>query len=274
MDYTCVQLSQTKGQNALLIALLDNLGYDSFEESDEEHLIAYIQSAAFNRAELESVLHSLADVKEVAFEVKKLENKNWNELWEQNFKPIKVGINCIVRAPFHPKGNEKFDLIIEPKMAFGTGHHPTTFMMLDFMLNMDFKNTNVLDFGCGTGILSLLAEKKGATNIQANDIEEAACINAKENASLNNCNNICIHEGGIEVVPSQNYDIILANITTNVIQENLPHLLPLLKQGGHILMSGILDYQEDQILSLAKGLKLIKIGHKLKENWIGLHYQK
>jgi ribosomal protein L11 methyltransferase len=274
MDYSCVHLSQTKGQNALLIALLDNLGYDSFEESDEGHLIAYIPSAAFNREELLNMLLPLPDLKEVEFEVKTLENKNWNEEWEQNFKSILVGKDCAVRAPFHPKGNEKFDLVIEPKMAFGTGHHATTFMMLDFMLGMDFENAKVLDFGCGTGILSLLAEMKGAANIQANDIEEAACINAKENASLNNCSKIIVHEGGMEVVPKHNYDIILANITTNVIKENLPHLLPLLKPGGHLLMSGILDNQEDQIVSLAEDLKLTKIGYKHKENWIALHYQK
>lgn len=274
MDYTSVHFTQTEGQNALLIALLDNLGFDSFDESDENQLIAYIPTNSLDEKGLKELLASLPDLQDIKYELEQLENKNWNAEWEKNFQAIRVGDQCLVRAPFHSKGNEIYDLVIEPKMAFGTGHHATTYMMLDFMLDMEFQQANVLDFGCGTGILSLLAEMKGAKNIEANDIEEPACINAKENAILNNCSKIHVHEGGIEVVPNQNYDIILANITTNVIKENLSGLLPLLKPGGHLLMSGILLDQEDQITSLANQANLTQIRRQERENWIGLHYQK
>ncbi|MCB0540025.1 MAG: 50S ribosomal protein L11 methyltransferase, partial [Bacteroidetes bacterium] len=180
-DYKVVTFKETQQQNDILIALLSQLNYNSFEEIDDNTLDAYILKEDYSENEVKEILQQLESFKDIQFLVKDLENKNWNEEWEKSFKPIKISDKCVVRAPFHDATNAKFELLIEPKMAFGTGHHATTEMMLKLMLDIDFKEKNVLDFGAGTGILSLLASKMGAKNIVANDIEEDAFENMKEN---------------------------------------------------------------------------------------------
>ena len=168
----------------------------------------------------------------------------------------------------------KYELVIEPKMAFGTGHHATTAMVMSIMLSMNFKNKLVLDFGCGTGILSLLAEKMGADEIQANDIEEPAYQNTIENAQINKCIKIHPHHGDIAIVPDKKYEIILANVTTNTIKENLGKLISLLTPKGDILLSGILLNQEEEIKKSAHSMDLIFVNRKNQENWVALHYSK
>jgi ribosomal protein L11 methyltransferase len=273
-NYKLVQLTNTNGNNELLIAFLDQLSFDSFEELDENSLNAYILKEEFNQDALSQVINELEQFKSVKFEVSDLENKNWNQEWEKNFLAIQIGNECVVRAPFHDAVSVPYELVIEPKMAFGTGHHATTEMVLTLMLRMDFNNKEVLDFGCGTGILSLLAEKMGAKSIQANDIEEPAFINTIENAQLNGCSKITAIHGAIDKVPVQNYDVILANVTTNTIKENLAQLLTLLSSKGGILLSGILLEQEDEVKDLAKSLQLSFVGRKNQDNWVALQYSK
>ncbi|MEJ6694554.1 MAG: 50S ribosomal protein L11 methyltransferase [Chitinophagales bacterium] len=273
-DYKLIQFTKTNGKNELLIAYLDQLQFDSFEEVDTNTLNAYISNANFKEEKLQETLNSLSFLQGLEYTVGILENKNWNQEWEKNFKAIKIGDECLVRASFHPSQAVKYELVIEPKMAFGTGHHATTAMVMSIMLSMNFKNKLVLDFGCGTGILSLLAEKMGADEIQANDIEEPAYQNTIENAQINKCIKIHPHHGDIAIVPDKKYEIILANVTTNTIKENLGKLISLLTPKGDILLSGILLNQEEEIKKSAHSMDLIFVNRKNQENWVALHYSK
>ncbi len=273
-NYKIVIFSNTNAQNELLIALLSNEAFDSFEEVDDNTLKAYILSDNFDIENMQHLLPDSPNFEAIEFDVQDLPNKNWNEEWEKNFQAIHIGNKCTVRAPFHEKNDAEFDLVIEPKMAFGTGHHATTEMVLSLMLEEDFTNKTVLDFGCGTGILSLLAEKKGASAIDANDIEEPAYINTVENAKLNNCVKITALHGDIQVVPDKTYDIILANVTANILEDNLEKLNQHLKASGQIYLSGILPEQQTKIEAIASSLELTKLSDKAQNNWIALHYQK
>jgi len=272
--YKIVEFKNTQQNNDVLIALLNDLHFDSYDESTENELKAYIKQELFDETAINELLNTLSLFKNISFNVSDLENKNWNEEWESNFEPIIIGEECVVRAPFHDKTSAKFELVIEPKMAFGTGHHATTSMMLEFMLKMDFQDKKVLDFGCGTGILSLLAEMKGAQFIDANDIEEPAYLNTIDNALLNNCSKINALFGDINILPNQKYNIILANVTTLTIQQNIDQLNQLLLGGGEILLSGILEEQKDAILKLGEKLNYQLINELQQNKWVALHYAK
>lgn len=273
-EYKIVEFKNTQQNNDVLIALLNDLQFDSYDETNENELKAYISKELFNLEELTHLIHSLPLFENIEFEISDLENKNWNDEWEKNFEPIVIGDKCVVRAPFHPKTEAEFELVIEPRMAFGTGHHATTEMMLKFMLSMDFENKQVLDFGCGTGILSLLAEMKGAKLVDANDIEEPAYLNTIDNAQLNNCTKINALFGDVKILPNQKYNIILANVTTLTIQENLKQLDLLLASNGEILLSGILEEQKETIIELCKTFNYQKINELQQDKWIALHYSK
>lgn len=271
-EYKIVNFEKTNLQNEILIALLSQLEFDSFEELNDNSLTAYILKENYSENEIKELLQEIPVFNNITFTVQDLENKNWNEEWEKNFKPIKIGNDCVVRAPFHLETDAKYELLIEPKMAFGTGHHATTEMMLTLMLDIDFDKKDVLDFGAGTGILSFLASKKGAKEVIANDIEEAAFENLKENATLNNCTNIVPLLGDIKVLPiDRKYNVILANVTANIISKNFAKLTSLLLNEGNILFSGILKDQSEEIEKLAQNLNLIK---KIEQNnWVALHYK-
>lgn len=273
-QYKIVNFNNTQANNEILIALLTNLNFDSFEEISDNELHAYVQVELFNEKEMHAMLNELPLLKNLQIEVNDLENRNWNEEWENAFQPIHIGNKCTVRAPFHAASKAQYELVIMPKMAFGTGHHATTEMMLDMMLKSDFKNKEVLDFGCGTGILSLLAEKMGAKIIDANDIEEPAYQNTIENATLNNCSKINALYGDMRIVPHKKYEVILANVTTLTIQENLNQLNALLATNGHIFLSGILVEQKPIVFELAKTFNLKLMEEQELNNWVALHYEK
>ncbi len=273
-EYKIVEFKNTQQNNDVLIALLNDLQFDSYDETNENNLKAYINKELFDETALNELISALPLFENISFEISDLENKNWNEEWESNFEPIIIGNECVVRAPFHQATNAKYELVIEPRMAFGTGHHATTSMMLEFMLGIDFESKSVLDFGCGTGILSLLAEMKGANFIDANDIEEPAYLNTIDNAQLNNCNKINALFGDVNILPNQKYNIILANVTTLTIQQNLKQLDLLLAGGGEILLSGILEEQKDSILELCKTFNYQLINELQQDKWVALHYSK
>lgn len=273
-NFKIVTFSNTSGQNELLLALLSEENFDSFEELNDDTLKAYISDQNYDRPFIPRFLSSIPSFSDIKFTVEDLPAKNWNEEWEKNFQAIHIGELCTVRAPFHPKSNARYDLVIEPKMAFGTGHHATTEMVLTMMLEQDFENKEVLDFGCGTGILSLLAEMKGASKIDANDVEEPAFENTIDNAKLNNCTKINALHGDFSVLPAHQYQIILANVTANILHENLPKLNDLLRPNGHIYLSGILPEQQAMIEDLAQSLDLIQLAAKQQNNWVALHYHK
>lgn len=228
----------------LLLAQLSLFPFESFEETDAG-IAGYIRAEMISDDLRIALQHEFSSLyQQLKEEV--IENKNWNEEWESNFKPIKVGAFCGVRATFHePMQDVRYDLIIDPKMAFGTGHHATTWMMMDRMQNLDLKEKLVLDFGAGTAILSILAEKMGAAEIDAVEIELPAVLNAHQNLQLNNCQLVHIQSGDINAIPMKKYDLILANINRKVLLESMSLLSLILSKSGVILLSGILEADFD-----------------------------
>ena len=230
-----------------MLALLSELPFESFEEEDES-LTGYIKEINFDddiRRDFSEIVARFG----VQHSVSEIENQNWNAVWEASFQPIKVGNFCMFRADFHPAvSGFDHDLIINPKMAFGTGHHATTFMMMEQMEPIDFNQKTVLDYGCGTGILAILASRLGAYAVDAVDIESESFQNTIENCTINGVDNVAAWCGTLEVVPMRMYDIILANINRNVLMDTVDEMSDRLKPGGTLLISGILEADEDAIL--------------------------
>ena len=183
----------------ILIAELGNVGFESFVEN-ENGVVAYIQKNEWNAAILEDIFILKSDEFQIEFSKKEVAQTNWNAEWEKNFNPIEVDDLVSVRAPFHKNISLKYDIVIEPKMSFGTGHHETTHMMIQHLLHMDVKGKSVLDMGCGTGILAILAEKLGATNLDAIDIDNWCYVNSLENVARNHCKNISVAEGDASII--------------------------------------------------------------------------
>lgn len=255
----------------ILIAELSELGFDSFVET-EDGLLAYVKKELWNPRALLN-LQILANKNfNIDYKVSEIEQENWNEQWEKNFEPIIVDNQCVVRAPFHDKPDVAFDIVITPKMSFGTGHHETTHMMLQLVLVLDFKNKSVLDMGCGTGVLAILAAMKGARSVDAIDIDNWSYLNAMENVSANKCEQIKVFEGDINLLSNQSYDIILANINRNILLSDISIYARHLKKGGVLLLSGF--YKEDipQISKecTANGLSFQE--NLEKNNWVAAKY--
>ena len=226
----------------ILIAELGELLFESFEETDDG-LSAYIQKSFWNETILEKVEILKNSDFEISFHYNEIAPINWNQEWEKNFEPIDVDGLCYIRAPFHEKTNSKYDIVIEPKMSFGTGHHETTHMMIQHLLAMDVTNMKTLDMGCGTAILAILADMKGAKPIDAIDIDNWCFLNSIENAARNNCHNIAVFEGDASLLILQKYDLIIANINRNILLSDMATYVKCLNKGGTILFSGF--YEED-----------------------------
>ena len=257
----------------ILIAELGELPFESFIES-EFGIVAYIQKQLWTEDILEDlyILNSPEFI--ISYKIEEIEQVNWNEEWEKNFEPIDVNGNCHVRAPFHPKTDAEFDIIIEPKMSFGTGHHETTHMMIQHLLDIDVQGLKTLDMGCGTAILAILAEMKGAKPIDAIDIDNWCYLNSIENAERNNCHQITVYEGDATLLKGKNYDLIIANINRNILLNDMQHYVDCLNPKGILLLSGF--YEEDipviDASCTEKGLTYLK---KLKRNnWVSLKYEK
>ncbi len=255
----------------ILIAELGEVGFESFVEN-EEGVLAYIQQDDWNENILETVEILDNELFKVNFTLKEIEQENWNATWEKNFEAIQVADQCVVRAPFHEKPNVQYDIVIEPKMSFGTGHHETTHMMLQFILENDFEGKSVLDMGSGTGVLAILAAMKNADHIDAIDIDNWCYLNAKENVERNNCGHISVYEGDSSLLGTQKYDIVLANINRNILLADIPVYAENLKENGTLFLSGF--YEEDIPLisetCLKSGLKFEK--NLQKNNWVAVKY--
>lgn len=257
----------------ILIAELGELPFDSFEETDAG-FSAYIQKNLWNENILDKIeILENTDFK-ITFEIVEIAAVNWNKEWEKNFEPIDVDGICHIRAPFHDKTNAKFDIIIEPKMSFGTGHHETTYMMIQHLLAMDVTNLKTLDMGCGTAILAILAEMKGAKPIDAIDIDNWCYLNSIENAQRNNCTNIAVFEGDASLLIDQKYDLIIANINRNILLNDMTTYVNCLSEKGTILFSGFYEEDIPVIDASCKENGLI-FEHKLqRNNWVSLKYKK
>jgi ribosomal protein L11 methyltransferase len=240
MHFIEVKIIASSELSELLIAELVDVGYDSFQETDEG-LDAYIEQGLFEEPKLKELLERYSPDEVIPYSFSLLEDKNWNEEWEKNFQPVIIGEDCIVRASFHiPETPYKYDIVINPKMSFGTGHHETTSMMIANQLEIDHKGKTVMDAGSGTGILAILATKLEASLVDAFDVEDWAFENLKENAILNGCSTILIGKGDVTKVElrEKEYDIILANINRNVLLDEMPEYCRRLKSGGTLVLSG------------------------------------
>ncbi|MBC3784730.1 50S ribosomal protein L11 methyltransferase [Spirosoma utsteinense] len=275
MNYTELQLTVSPDFTDILTAELGELGFESFVETDEG-LNAYIVEPDFDEPALQELIAKYADQTAIAYEVNSLEKKNWNAEWEKEYEPIEVADQVRVRASFHPvDARFRYDIVINPKMSFGTGHHETTAMMLEHQLGLDFAEKTVLDVGSGTGILAVLAAKMGAQAVVAFDIEEWAVANARENAELNDCPQITVFQGTIDDVdPTNRYDIILANINRNVLLAEIPLYTSLLTTQGHLLVSGFYEADAPDIAQKAIDTGLTTSNTLIRNQWTSLVFDK
>ena len=255
----------------ILIAELGYAGFESFVET-EEGVTAYIQKEEWNENILEDIYILNSDEFKITFDFNEIEQTNWNEEWEKNFNPIIVDDLVSVRAPFHEKPDTKFDLIIEPKMSFGTGHHETTHMMIQHILRNDFKNKSVLDMGCGTGVLAILAEKVGATKLDAIDIDNWCYLNSIENVERNDCSNISVYEGDVTLLEGKKYDSIIANINRNILLLDIGSYAKCLNPNGTLFLSGF--YEEDiPIIEEECNKHMLKLNETIqKGKWVSLKF--
>ena len=257
----------------ILIAQLGIEGFESFVEN-EDGVTAYIQENDWNSKILDDIQILNSDEFEITYKEEVIEQTNWNSEWEKNFNPIQVDNLVSVRAPFHENPNLKYDIVIEPKMSFGTGHHETTHMMIQHLLELDLSDKKVLDMGCGTGILAIFSEMKGAKYVDAIDIDNWCYLNSLENTERNNCQNISVFEGDASLLINKKYDVIIANINRNILLNDIQSYMDSLADEGVILFSGF--YQEDIPILDAEvskyGLKIDKIIER--NNWVALKYIK
>ena len=266
MEYIQIDFQNiTSEQTDLLIAELTMIGVEGFEEG-ENSLKAFIPLSDFIEAHLKEV----TDKNKCSFTLSVIKETNWNAVWESNFQPVIVDDFAGIRADFHePMKEVEHEIIITPKMSFGTGHHATTFMMLQQMRKIDFKDKTVFDFGTGTGVLAIMAEKLGAAGITAVDNDKWSIENATENIERNKCNSIRVIKADTALLNEQ-FDIILANINKNVILDNLSILKEQLKPNGVLLLSGLLSNDQNDIIESATNLSLQLIDKQEKNNWISL----
>lgn len=273
MDYYNFQIKTDQTTAEILLAFLPALGFDAFE-TVPTGLHAFLPT----KQTTQPLLNELATLQNrFAFTYKKvfIPYQNWNVIWESNFHPVMVRDFCAVRASFHePILTVKYELVIDPKMAFGTGHHETTYMMLDAMSQLNFKDKKVLDFGCGTGILAILAAKLGAKWVDAIDIETEAFLNTQENIITNQVTGITPYHGTIEMIKTINYSFILANINRTVILNDLPTLYKKLKHSGILIVSGILEKDRQMVMEKALYLGFDVKFEAKNNNWICIAFFK
>ena len=257
----------------ILIAELGEKAFESFIET-ETGISAFVQKDLWDTNILEDIQILSNPEFKINYTFEEIEQVNWNEEWEKNFEAIEVDGKCHVRAPFHEKTSAEYDIVIEPKMSFGTGHHETTHMMIQHILETNFTNKKTLDMGCGTAILAILAEMKGAQPIDAIDIDNWCYLNSIENAERNNCKHISVYEGDASLLIGKKYDIIIANINRNILLNDMQHYVDCLNDNGILFLSGF--YTEDiPVISescTSKGLTYIKQFER--NNWVALKFVK
>lgn len=255
-------------QADIFMAGLTDIHFYAFEQ-DENNLVAYVKEADFDKEKLSEIIPE-----NVWYEQSIIEDQNWNKQWESDFKPVIVGDFAAVRAAFHNAvEGVQHDLIITPKMSFGTGHHATTFIMIAQMEFIDFTNKSVFDFGTGTGVLAILAAKLGASEVMAIDLDEWSITNTLENIEANKAKNISV-ENRETIDTDKQYDIVLANINLNVLRAAASSLSIVIKEHGYLLTSGFLKSDEKEMQQIFERNNFIKISVQEKENWMSILFKK
>ena len=255
----------------ILVAELGQVGFESFTENPDG-VEAYIQKADWNASLLDDIQILQSEEVTFSYDVKEIEQVNWNEEWEKNFEPIVVADQVSIRAPFHENPGLKYDIIIEPKMSFGTGHHETTHLMIQHLMELDLQGKKVLDMGCGTGILAIFAEMKGAAALDAIDIDNWCYENSLENVERNNCHHISVFEGDASLLKSDVYDVIIANINRNILLKDMSVYADSLKENGILLLSGFYTEDIEKINESAESNGLKQVKKLTRNNWVGLKY--
>lgn len=256
----------------ILMAELIGVGFDSFTE-EHDGILGYIQEDLYTEEALKELnLLNSPDV-EISYEYRQMPNINWNEEWEKNFTPINIDDKVLIRAEFHESQNLPYEIIIQPKMSFGTGHHATTHLMIQQMYDMDLDSKKVLDMGCGTSVLAIFAKQRGAADTLAIDIDEWSVENSHENAARNNVD-LRIELGTAENLGKEKFDVILANINRNILISDIPTYVSDLKDGGELLLSGLCFFDVDDILEVCKSKNLTLERQLQREEWVSLLLRK
>lgn len=260
------------GEGEVLAALLANIGYEGVAE-ENEWLTAYIPESAFDESRLGDTLSQAGFM--LDYDMHDVPEQNWNEVWESQFEPVIIADKIYVRAPFHPSLPEfDYELLIEPRMSFGTAHHETTALMLEYLLELPLQGKHVLDMGCGTGILAILAAKRGAARIVAIDNDPWAVSNSKDNIQINHTPEIIVELGDASLLPNvPTFDLILANINRNILLNDMPAYNQALRPGGAILFSGFYIEDLPTIEAAAANLGLIKLSFKEKNRWVAAAFR-
>lgn len=254
------------------MAELIQIGFDSFTE-ETDGILGYIQQNSFDEEKLMALqIFSRPEVK-ISYQYSEMPNINWNEEWEKNFDPILVEDKVLIRAEFHNPNPDLHEIVIQPKMSFGTGHHPTTHLMVTQMLEIDFQQKTVLDMGCGTSVLAIFAKQRGAKRVEAIDIDEWSVENSIENAQRNNVE-LEISRGTAESLGKDHFDIILANINRNILISDIPVYTCVLNEGGLLLLSGLCFFDVDDILEVCTAQNLELKKQRQREEWVSLLLKK
>jgi ribosomal protein L11 methyltransferase len=266
------QVTETEPWNEIIIATISDLPFESFVEN-ENGFDAYIPANQENEAEIKEVLDTL-ELVEFTYSRKEIEQENWNATWEENFTPILVNDQCLIRAEFHETiENIPYEIIIQPKMSFGTGHHSTTHLMVEYILETEFKGKDILDMGCGTSILAILAMKKEANYAECIDIDEWAVENSIENGKRNGVS-LDAKMGDNSLLGTKHFDVILANINKNILLAQIPSYINVLNEGGDLFLSGLMEQDFEDILAFCTEHNLTFVSKKQRNEWIALHFKK
>lgn len=271
MYHTCLKVTCHPDFTELLVAEIGEAGFDTFMETDDG-FEAYVEREKFDRHYVEEILQKYNRQTQLTFSYSHVKQRNWNEDWEKSYDPIIVDDRCLIRADFHQIDKRyPYELIITPKMSFGTGHHQTTYLMIKNQMDIDHRNKRVMDAGCGTAILSVMACKLGALTVEAFDIDEWSVSNSQENIEVNQCSNIHHQLGKLaDLKFDEPFDIILANINKNVLLDEMNLYAHHLKPSGLLLLSGFYDYDIEDLLAVANVYGLSELKRDLREEWAAL----
>ena len=276
MDYIELDLKITPLEPGrdIVMAQLSEVGFESFVDNDKG-LLAYVQKGLFDEKLLKQINIFKQPDFTINYHTKIIEDQNWNEVWEKSFDPINVEGKCYIRAPFHQKEDDiEYDIVIEPKMSFGTGHHETTYLMVKRVLGMDVQNKEILDMGCGTGILAILAKLKKAVHVLAVDVDEWAFHNTIENIERNDNLQIDVQLGGVETISNYQFDIIMANINRNILLQDMRSYAQSLNQKGDLLLSGFFLADKKVLIEEVSKHQLELVYEESNNDWTLLHLVK